>query len=797
MLGLNNIKRSYIIGSDIHRILKGVTIKFKKGEFVSIIGPSGAGKTTLLNIIGGLETYDSGEIIINGVSSRKFEDGEWAAYRNYNIGFIFKEHNLIMHETILHNVLLGLMSSKLSKKEKKEKAIEALDKVGLKDYINKRPNELSAVQMKKVSIARAIISNPDIILADEPNGMLSSKDSLEIINILKSLSKEKLVIITTNDHELARENSTRVIEMKDGMITADNSQTVKEKKRGRKKKEDVKEVEENNTIENRTYKSSISMTNALSLSLNSLLMRRGKTFLTVLVSSFGIVFIALIVSLFIGVSNYAKKIETNEIANYPIRVEKYSYDLYQKSLLEFPHKVKCDNDKVCSYDNLIDNKLIKDKVVNNNLKEFKSYISKTEKFNEYTNNITYSYDIEPQVYTKDYKKVNPSNIKDEVIFKEMNINTSKYNLIAGEIPDDYHELMLVIGRDRNISDSLLYALNIKDRKILAEDINKFLKDSSYDIENKIYNYDEILNQEYRLLLNTDYYVEEKGVFIDHSNDVSYIKSKINNATKLKIVGIAIDDNASTSYIGYLYDLTLSLRYKISNTALYKKQIANKKINVLTGEEFDGINSTYDKVTKKLGIYEETDTLAINIYPKDAESKKQIIRLIEEYNDEKKSDGKEKMMITYTDTMKSKVKSINNNIIVVSCALGLFAIVGIIISSVIVKVSTYENSLYRAKEFSVLRVFGASRKDIKKIIIAETMIKGLFSSIIGVGISMLIAIPINIFVSKYFMIEHISSMSIIGFIILIIVNIILFVIAGLGMASKGSKKNLLEVLSLNE
>ena len=347
MLELKNIKKSYVVGDNKQQVLKGIDIKFRRTEFTSILGSSGSGKTTLLNIIGGLDKYDEGDLIIEGVSTKEFKDRDWDSYRNYRVGFIFQSYNLIIHQSVLQNVEIALTLSGVSKAERKAKATDALIKVGLKDHINKKPNQLSGGQMQRVAIARALVNDPEIILADEPTGALDSKTSIQIMDLLKEISKDKLVIMVTHNPEIAKEYSTRIIELKDGLIINDSNPV------GKKEKDEIRTRKINRT--------SMSLFSALQLSFNNLLTKKGRTFLTAFAGSIGIIGIALILSLSNGVNNYAKKLERDSLSDYPLKIEKTSFDLFgtlSATLSDITPVKECEADKVCSRDDIIKNSML-------------------------------------------------------------------------------------------------------------------------------------------------------------------------------------------------------------------------------------------------------------------------------------------------------------------------------------------------------------------------------------------------------------------------------------------------------
>lgn len=803
MLELKNIKKKYIIGETCQQVLKDINISFRKNEFTSILGASGSGKTTLLNVIGGLDNYDNGDLIIDGISTKRYNDRDWDSYRNYRVGFIFQNYNLISHQTILANVEIALTLSGVSKNIRRKKAIEALDKVGLKKHINKRPNQLSGGQMQRVAIARALVNNPDIILADEPTGALDSETSIQIMELLKKISEEKLVIMVTHNPELAKKYSTRIIELKDGTIINDtNPFTEKETKTPTKK----------------TNKTSMSLLTSLSLSFNNLLTKKGRTILTAFAGSIGIIGIALISSLSNGVSNYVSNMERNSLSDYPITFEKNSYDFSKLLNLTETENIKCDKDTLCSEDDitnqvkLLTNGLIK----KNNLQEFKKFLDTKEELKNYTTEIQYGYNLDLQIYSNNhnnYTRINPNNFTilgnqdisqsntnillqsdTPPVFEELidnqDVLTNKYDLIYGNLPKEYNELILIVGKDNIIPDSILYALDIKNRKEVSNIIENTTNKDKLNNKSTKYSYDDILNINYKLILNTDYYKYENGIYRDYSNDKNYMKEIINNGLDIKIVGIlrAKEDDASKNVIGYKHSLTKYVINNISKTQIYKDQINNKKINVLTQTEFDNLTNTYENITKTLGIANLENPDKINIYPKDFKSKEAIIKLVNAYNQEQKNNNRNDLVVSYTDLIKTVVNGVTSIINIISLVLISFVAISLIVSSIMIAIITYISVLERTKEIGILRAIGASKKDISRVFKAETIIEGLIAGLMGIGIAMFISLPINIIVKALANIDKIATMPLNSALFLIILSIILNVIAGLIPANMASKKN---------
>lgn len=805
MLELKNITKNYIIGEIKQQVLKGINIKFRRNEFASILGASGSGKTTLLNIIGGLDKYDSGDLIIESVSTKKYNDRNWDSYRNHRVGFIFQSYNLISHQSVLANVEIALALSGVSKKERRKRSIDALTKVGLKEHINKRPNQLSGGQMQRVAIARALVNNPEIILADEPTGALDSETSIQIMELLKEIAKDKLVIMVTHNPEIAQKYSTRIIELKDGLIIKDSNP--------------CNFLEEKNT--NKTIsKTSMSLLTSLGLSFNNLRTKKGRTILTAFAGSIGIIGIALILSLTTGVNNYISSMEKNSLSNFLISLNKNNYDFTKLFELNETKKIECNGNQLCSNDDITEQvDLVKNDITKkNNLKEFKKYIENNNEIKDYVTEIQYGYNLDLQIYStknSDYIRINPNSfnplgntdIKEEsnnisaslntsstpvfqVLLDNEEVLNSKYEVLAGTLPKEYNELVLVINKDNVIPDSVLYALDIKDRKEISELLNNKEIDDKVEVKSTTYSYDEILNLSYKLILNTDYYKYEDGIYKDYSTDSDYMKNIVNNGLDVKIVGIlrVKDDSTEANFVGYKSSLTEYVINNISKTDIYKNQTTNKDINVLTGEKFDGMDSSYESNCQLLGIADINDPDSINIYPKDFDSKQQVINLIENYNKMQNENGKTDLVLSYTDLIKTVVKGVTSVVNIVSYVLIGFVAISLIVSSIMISIITYISVLERTKEIGILRAMGASKKDVSRVFKAETIIEGLIAGLIGIGIALLISLPINLIVSSLVHIEKIASLPFVSAIFLILLSVVLNVLAGHIPSKMASKKD---------
>ena len=544
MLKFKNITKTYITGNEKIEALKGINIEFRKSEFVSILGQSGCGKTTLLNIIGGLDRYTSGDLIINGKSTKEFKDRDWDSYRNHSIGFVFQSYNLITHQTVLSNVELALTISGVSKKERRERAIKALEEVGLKDQIHKKPNQLSGGQMQRVAIARALVNNPEIILADEPTGALDTKTSVQVMDILKRISKDKLIIMVTHNAELAEKYSSRIIKILDGKIT-DDSNPIKEEKE--------EEKPENKNLK----KTSMKFFTAIRLSLNNLMTKKGRTILTAFAGSIGIIGIALILSLSSGVQNYINRVQEEALTSYPLTIEETAIDISSFITEESTQMIQSstsdysDTNKIYSNNTMTNTlSLLGTKAQTNNLEKFKEYIEEgNSNIKDYTTAINYEYNLNLQLYKADTKdgvvRVNPNTVLEKIglesggmqatisfndvwseMFENDEINSKMYEVVSGKMPEKYNEVVLLVDENNKISDYVLYALGIKDQDELEEMYEKIQDGEEIETEVTSYDYDELIGLKYKLLLNTDYYDKVDEIWVDKSEDEKYLKEKL-------------------------------------------------------------------------------------------------------------------------------------------------------------------------------------------------------------------------------------------------------------------------------
>lgn len=850
MLEIKKISKIYET-EDLKQVaLNKVSINFRKSEFASILGPSGSGKTTLLNIIGGLDHYDSGDLKINEVSTKNFNDRDWDSYRNHRVGFVFQNYNLISHQTILQNVELALTLSGVSKQERIKKAKEALKEVGLEKHINKKPNQLSGGQMQRVAIARALVNNPDIVLADEPTGALDTVTSEQIMELLKKVAKDKLVIMVTHNPELAEKYSTRIIKLRDGELIDDTNPYDGK----------VNTKESTELVKKKSGKTQMSLRTALSLSLNNLMTKKGRTILTSFAGSIGIIGIALILSLSNGIQKYIDKTEEETLSSYPLSIEKNTVDMSSMiTALTGNQEKKEYNDNDIHALNIMGDMFttMSKKVKTNDLKSFKEYIESNNEFTKYTSAIDYGYNVTLNLYKqyedKTYLQVNPTTVFDSIgmstggmsnaysgfmssydvftkLYNNEEVLHNQYNLVDGNWPTKYNELVLMVNDNNEITDYTLYSLGILSQSDLKEQFNNMTSGKEVSFEETSYKIEDLLNLSFKLVLNTDYYEKKNGVWIDMSKDQSYMKKVLENATELKIVGIvkpneeAVSNSSRAGLVGYTNELMEYVINKINESEIAKEQLKNSEINVFTGKEFsntasfdyskltreelmklqsmseeelanyiatyqENANSSYKINMAKLGIADLSDPDSVNIYPKDFDSKEEITRLIDEYNKDKEDEGK----IEYTDVVGIMMSSVSTIVGVISSVLIAFVAISLVVSSIMIAIITYISVIERTKEIGILRSIGASKKDISRVFNAETFIEGLSAGILGIVVTILLDIPINIIIKHTVNISNIALLPTNGAIILIIISVILTVIAGLIPSKIASKKDPVESL----
>ena len=909
MLELSNIKKVYEIGKkgskdyQVTHALRGLSVKFRKSEFVSILGPSGCGKTTLLNIVGGLDKYTSGDLIIYGRSTKEYKDADWDNYRNNSVGFVFQSYNLIPHQTILENVELALTLSGVKSSERKQKALAALEKVGLKEKVNVRPNQLSGGQMQRVAIARALVNDPEIILADEPTGALDTKTSIQVMKLLKEVSRERLVIMVTHNPELAKEYSTRIITMLDGNMTDDSNplsdeeiaaekKEIEEKQKVQKdaqqalidskkalkqaktlskeeklaKKAEAKAAKKNAKAVlkgQKKHKKRMSFFTALSLSFKNLLTKKARTALVGFAGSIGIIGIALILSLSSGFQSYIDRVQKDTLSTYPITISKTTTDFTKvmETMMGEGENVEYNKDKFYSNDTLTTSFAMLGGTKTNKLQPFKQYIETDEVSKKLSNlaTIKYTYNLPLNIFYTSSQfesadkalKVSPLSIMGEMkeimpmlqsflteVFEEMLDNqtllSGQYDVVKGRWADNqikydalgnpYSEVVVVLDKNNQIPDYALMSLGLRDIKELdaiitgkqgatsqpSEADHKFSMDISA-----------LESLEYNLVLNPDLYNDDDGdgIFtsivedLNAANPISsryynhYVADKQfvedNTAIKLKVVGVVKPNPDATAgsisgTIGYTKSLTdfvigrLEQLAQTSGNAL-NAQLSNNSTSVLTGQAIDATTLAETLIT--LGSVDKNDPASISFYAVNFEAKDGIEQVINDYNNKVIADTslgnkeeRESYVISYTDYVGLMMSSISVIINAITYVLIAFVSISLVVSSIMIGIITYISVLERTKEIGVLRSVGASKKDIKRVFTAESLIIGLFAGLLGIIITLILIIPINIIIESLSGIAHVAALPWLGALVLIAISMLLTFIAGLFPAKLASKKD---------
>ncbi len=1062
MLQIQHIKKEYKTGDLVQKALDDVSLNLRDNEFVAVLGPSGSGKTTLLNIIGGLDRYDSGNLIINGISTKKYRDRDWDSYRNHTIGFVFQSYNLIPHQSVLANVELALTISGIGKEERRRRAIKALEEVGLGDQLHKKPNQMSGGQMQRVAIARALVNDPDILLADEPTGALDSETSIQVMDLLKKVAEDRLVVMVTHNPELAQKYATRIVALRDGKIRSDSDPFEPEK-------DSLAEPQHKNM-----GKASMSFLTALSLSFNNLKTKKARTILTSFAGSIGIIGIALILSLSTGVNRYIETVETETLSQYPLQIQSTGIDL-TSMLTDMGSAAEGEGDGAASGNsekagddiNVIDMLSGMFATVNSNdLTALKDYLENGGSgIEQYTSAIEYSYDTDPLIFGKTdggYRQVNPdtsfealgfgsssgansmmSTMMSTDMFYQMpedpDLYQSQYDVKAGRWPQNYNECVLVLTQNGNISDFMLYTLGLRDYRELDEMIQQFINEESVTVPESSgsYSYEEILDISFKLVNAADMYEYDSryGVWKDKEDDKDYMNSLIEKGEEIKIVGIVQPSEDANGLmlmagIGYPASLTEHVAEQAAQSEIVKEQIADRTVNVFTGESFGSENESggpdlsglfsidtsklqsafkvdeqalssamedifadaaasgggsistetiqqmmagmfasylqtpeasaivaggiaemiqanggmtisaeqmqslmteimqgyqlyaqqngytdparfgeylaeymetaeaeavinswteenfgsmesmtpdpqlMSKMTAQLmagymeyarsaagsaeipgtdaGMAVDTDAMAsemaaamenaitidenafaesfkmdmdgdeltelmmsmsgsesataesnlrslgyvdfddpsmISIYPLDFESKEQVSRILDEYNEDMKASGNEEKAVTYTDIVGAMMSSVTTIIDVISYVLIAFVAISLIVSSIMIGVITYISVLERQKEIGILRAIGASKGNISQVFNAETFIIGLCAGIMGIATSLLILIPGNALIHHLAGTNDVSAvLPAIPAVILILLSVVLTLIGGIIPSRKAAKSD---------
>lgn len=838
MLQLQHISKVYHTGDQEFHALKDISIRFRENEFVSILGQSGSGKTTLLNIIGGLDQYTSGDLLIQGKSTKQFKDRDWDSYRNHTIGFIFQSYNLIGHQTALSNVEIAMTLSGVSKAERKKRAIEVLERVGLKDHLYKKPSQMSGGQMQRIAIARALVNDPKVVLADEPTGALDSETSVQIMNLLKDIAKERLVIMVTHNPELAQKYSTRIVQVLDGNILSDSNP--------------CEPTEETKQVDIQFTKTKMSFITALVLSFNNLLTKKGRTLLTAFAGSIGIIGIALILALSNGVSDYVKKVQEDTLVSLPLTISEQNQSNLLATSPDLSEKPYKDNHELGI--NTVLTNLLKKQIGKNDLASFKTYLEEhASKVESLTKDIRYRYNLQPFIYASDTsngpKSILPSTLADEVetanqtmkvylqnlnywseLSSDSSMLESKYDVLEGRFPQDKSELVLIVDENNQISDLLLYSLRFKDPSELND--TKKLD----ELSSQTYQYSDFIGKTFKAVVNTNRFVKENNLWLNKIDNASYMKTQIENGLQLKIVGVLRQKDGTSSgvntpsggiaYTSALIDYTSEY---IQNSDIVKEQEANQNLNVFTGKDFakdpkpfssenlteeekiqlakmtpeeqaqyvqqynDNSASTYEENLAKMGVINKSKPAAIELYTSSFQQKQDLKEFINAYNTAKKEAGEDDKVLAYSDDIQSIMSSITTLVGVVTTVLVGFVAISLIVSSIMISIITYISVLERTKEIGILRAMGASKKDIRRIFTAETAIEGLISGVLGITITFLATFPINAIVAKMTNVGNVAQLPIEVALILIGISIVLTMLAGLIPSRIAAKKDPVESL----
>ena len=838
MLQLHHISKVYHTANQEFHALKDISIRFRENEFVSILGQSGSGKTTLLNIIGGLDQYTSGDLLIQGKSTKQFKDRDWDSYRNHTIGFVFQSYNLIGHQTALSNVEIAMTLSGVSKSERKKRAIEALERVGLKDHLYKKPSQMSGGQMQRIAIARALVNNPKVVLADEPTGALDSETSVQIMELLKDIAKERLVIMVTHNPELAKTYSTRIVQVLDGNILSDSNpyESTEEPKQG-----DI-----------HFTKTKMSFMTALALSFNNLLTKKGRTFLTAFAGSIGIIGIALILALSNGVSDYVKKVQEDTLVSLPLTISEQNQSNLLATSPDLSDKPYKDNNELGV--NTVLTNLLKKQIGKNDIASFKAYLDEhASEVAKLTKDIRYQYNLQPYIYASDtsngIKSILPSNIASEVDTTNQTIKgylqnidywsqlssdeemlNAQYDVLEGRLPKDKSEIVLIVDEDNQISDLLLYSLRIKDPSEL-NDVKKL-----DELKSQTYQYSDFIGKTFKAVVNTNRFVKENNQWMNKIDDEAYMKTQIENGLELTIVGVLRQKEGTSSgvnspsggvaYTSALIDYTSE---QIQNSDIVKEQEANPTINVFTGKAFakdpkpfnsadlteeekiqlvkltpeqqaqyiqqynENSAATYEENLAKLGVIDKSKPAAIEFYTSSFQQKQELKDFINAYNTAKKDAGEDDKVLAYSDDIQTIMSSITTMVGVITTVLVGFVAISLIVSSIMIAIITYISVLERTKEIGILRAMGASKKDIRRIFTAETAIEGFISGVLGIAITLLATLPINAVVAKMTNVENVAQLPWEAALILIGISIVLTMLAGLIPSRIAAKKDPVESL----
>lgn len=770
MLEIKHIKKSYKTGDFVQKALNDVSIQFRQNEFVAILGPSGSGKTTLLNVLGGLDHYDSGDLIINGKSTKNFKAADWDAYRNNSVGFIFQSYNLIGHISIQDNVEMALALSNVKKKERRKRAREALKSVGLLEHAHKRPNQLSGGQMQRVAIARSLVNNPDIILADEPTGALDSNTSKQIMDLIQKIASDKLVIMVTHNQDLAYQYATRVIEVKDGKVVSDSNPLTKE------------EQEEE---QYKLKKTKMSFMEALYLSFNNIMTKKGRTLITAFASSIGIIGIALILSLSNGFDLQIDKFERGILSAMPIMISKQSMDLDEESLIQLTDEEQekyPDKQTVIPKDNALES-LVHQNKINDDYIDYIENIS-----SDLVYGVSYTKMTALNVLTKhdgEVSVVDTQDISFSALPKSLDENTPNaameayYDILAGTLPQKKEDIVLIVDASNRVNTEILQLLG-------------------FDTMDEI-PFDEIIGKTIKVALNDDFYVKMGDYFVRNPD----LQSVYDNSITLTVSGILRMKEDFPSYVSsaslcYTNELLDEVTAANNESEIVKAQQASD-VNVLTGMPFSdstsnpsssssaGMTMTKDTVLGYLGA--DQTPYMIYLFPKDFERKDELLEYLDAYNDDKEDDDK----VIYMDQAEL-ISSMSSSIMsAVTIVLIAFSSISLIVSSIMIGIITYISVLERTKEIGILRALGARKKDISRVFNAETFIIGITSGLIGIGIALILTIPTNQIIYNLTELENVAILNPLHALILILVSMTLTMIGGFIPARIAAKKDPVEAL----
>ena len=770
MLEIKHIKKSYKTGDFVQKALNDVSIQFRQNEFVAILGPSGSGKTTLLNVLGGLDHYDSGDLIINGKSTKNFKAADWDAYRNNSVGFIFQSYNLIGHISIQDNVEMALALSNVKKKERRKRAREALKSVGLLEHAHKRPNQLSGGQMQRVAIARSLVNNPDIILADEPTGALDSNTSKQIMDLIQKIASDKLVIMVTHNQDLAYQYATRVIEVKDGKVVSDSNPLTKEEQEEERYK---------------LKKTKMSFMEALYLSFNNIMTKKGRTLITAFASSIGIIGIALILSLSNGFDLQIDKFERGILSAMPIMISKQSMDLDEESLVQLTGEEQekyPDKQTVIPKDNALES-LVHQNKINDDYIDYIENIS-----SDLVYGVSYTKMTALNVLTEHDGKVSVADTQDisfSALPKSLDENTPNaameayYDILAGTLPQKKEDIVLIVDASNRVNTEILQLLG-------------------FDTMDEI-PFDEIIGKTIKVALNDDFYVKMGDYFVRNPD----LQSVYDNSITLTVSGILRMKEDFPSYVAsaslcYTNELLDEVTAANNESEIVKAQQASD-VNVLTGMPFSdstgnpsssssaGMTMTKDTVLGYLGA--DQTPYMIYLFPKDFERKDELLKYLDAYNDDKEDDDK----VIYMDQAEL-ISSMSSSIMsAVTIVLIAFSSISLIVSSIMIGIITYISVLERTKEIGILRALGARKKDISRVFNAETFIIGITSGLIGIGIALILTIPTNQIIYNLTELENVAILNPLHALILILVSMTLTMIGGFIPARIAAKKDPVEAL----